>query len=119
MRRLLFAVLLSAYASVAAETSQNQTGTETQSAGQPIENSAAGTQRADCADWNTREIFESAVPEDISSCLSEDADPNAKGNYDDTPLHLAAEHNGNAAVTQAESSAETPTAGAVDSSCTN
>ena len=101
MKRLLFAVLLYACGSLAAETSRSQTGTETQSAGQPVENPGVGTERADCADWNTEKFFKSAVPEDISSCLSEGTDPNAKGDYGDTPLHLAAEHHGNAAVTQA------------------
>ena len=57
MKRLLFAVLLSACGSVAAETSQNQTATATQSDGKPIEKSATRAERPNCADWNNPKVL--------------------------------------------------------------
>ena len=94
MKRVLFALVLSACGSLAAETSQNEVGTETHSAGTPVESPTAGspstsTERANCADWNTHEFFKLAVPEDISSCLSEGADPNATDNDGSAPLRKA------------------------------
>ena len=88
MRRMLFGVFLYVCSSLVADSARNQAVTVTQFEGEPIEDIGAGPGRANCADWNTWGFFELAVPEDISSCVSAGADPNAtdKGK---TPLLVA------------------------------
>ena len=44
----------------------------------------------DCADWDTAAFFEAAEASDVIRCLQEGADPNARGESGDSPLHRAA-----------------------------
>ena len=55
----------------------------------------------DCGQWNTRKYFQAATVEDVTACLAVGADPNARDDDKDTPLHFAARHNENPAVVEA------------------
>ena len=46
--------------------------------------------RVSCDKWNTATFFKHAGATDVSRCLQEKSDPNARNRYDETPLHLAA-----------------------------
>ena len=46
--------------------------------------------RVSCDKWNRSTFFKYAAKDDISRCLKERADPNARNRYGETPLHLAA-----------------------------
>ena len=50
----------------------------------------ATTSAANCDGWNTKAFFEQVTPERVTECLRAGADLNARGEYDNTPLHLAA-----------------------------
>ena len=57
--------------------------------------------RLDCADWNTKEFFKQATAEDVGRCLSQGADPNARAEFDITPLHTVARDSDSPAVVKA------------------
>lgn len=44
---------------------------------------------ANCAEWSTREFFESVTPAEVRSCLAAGAEVNARGERGLTPLHWA------------------------------
>ena len=46
--------------------------------------------QADCADWNTGAFFEVAEISDVTQCLQAGADPKARDEGGQTPLHTAA-----------------------------
>ena len=48
-----------------------------------------------CANWNTREFFEKALPIDVAHCLERGADAAARDWLGNTPLHYAAEYSEN------------------------
>ena len=49
-------------------------------------------------EWNAKEFFETATVEDVTACLAAGADVAARDGLGRTPLHRAAELNGNPAV---------------------
>ena len=55
---------------------------------------------ADCANWNTKEFFETATPKVVTDCLQAGANLNVRDDdgYDLTPLHWAARRNENPTV---------------------
>ena len=59
---------------------------------------AAQLPAPNCEEWNTGEFFETATVEDVTACLAAGADVAARDGLGYTPLHLAAELNGNPAV---------------------
>ena len=52
----------------------------------------------DCGQWNTRKYFQKATVESVTACLAAGADPMARDDDEETPLHKAAKSNGNPAV---------------------
>ena len=44
----------------------------------------------DCGQWNTRKYFQKATVESVTACLAAGADPKARNQYKNTPLHNAA-----------------------------
>ena len=46
--------------------------------------------QVDCADWNTQSFFEAAETSDVTRCLQEGADLQARDDDGFTPLHMAA-----------------------------
>ena len=64
--------------------------------------SAAGSPSAaqppPCSDWNTRQFFHDAGPDDVARCLAAGAAPDARAEFALTPLHFAAMHSRPAAV---------------------
>ena len=46
--------------------------------------------RVSCEKWNTATFFKHAGATDVSRCLKEGAEANARNKYDETPLHMAA-----------------------------
>ena len=44
-----------------------------------------------CDDWTTPAFFEAATAATVQDCLGAGADPNARAEFGDTPLHRAAE----------------------------
>ena len=48
--------------------------------------------QVDCADWNTAEFFRAATGPDVIRCLGQGADIEARGEFDWTPLHMAARY---------------------------
>ena len=61
----------------------------------------AAQEAPDCAAWNTREYFETATVENVTSCLAAGADPMVRVNGGNTPLHFAVYNNENPAVIEA------------------
>ena len=57
--------------------------------------------RVSCGKWNTSGFFKHAAEKDVSRCLNEGAEANARNKYDETPLHLAAKFSGTPAVVAA------------------
>ena len=53
---------------------------------------------SDCEGWNTSEYFEMATVADVMECVAAGADPNARNESGETPLHVAAASNDNPAV---------------------
>ena len=45
-----------------------------------------------CHEWNARQFFHQAGPEDVARCLAAGAAPGARGEFGLTPLHFAAMH---------------------------
>ena len=45
-----------------------------------------------CQEWNTEEFFRTATAQSVKACLEVDADPMARNESEETPLHLAAQH---------------------------
>jgi ankyrin repeat protein len=56
---------------------------------------------ADCADWNKREFFKTAFVDEVAACLEAGADSNARDEFGQTPLHLAAKSNESPAIIEA------------------
>ncbi len=56
---------------------------------------------ADCNDWNSRDYFQAAAPENVADCLRSGAELEARNKYGRTPLHHAVWFNGNPAVAAA------------------
>ncbi len=56
---------------------------------------------ADCNDWNSRDYFQAAAPEDVADCLRSGVDIEARNKYGRMPLHHAVWFNGNPAVAAA------------------
>ena len=55
----------------------------------------------DCSIWNTKEFFQAATVEDVTTCLDDGADPNIRGKYSMRPVHWAAAYNNNPDVIKA------------------
>ena len=55
----------------------------------------------DCGHWNTEYFFRTATLASVTACLAAGADPMARHEYGDTPLHFVARYNENPAVVQA------------------
>ena len=62
---------------------------------------AMTTAGQDCNLWNTKRYFQAAIPESVTHCMEAGADPMARDNSGDTPLHLAVAFNANLEVLQA------------------
>ena len=54
--------------------------------------------RTNCEKWNTDEFFRMATAEQVTACIYNGADLEAKANEDYRPLHMAARYNDNPAV---------------------
>ena len=57
---------------------------------------SAAIHQSDCTDWNSQGFFWTASAKDVRACLQAGADPEARDDYRNTPLHRAAMRNGNA-----------------------
>ena len=55
----------------------------------PQDSVVAEPMEFDCADWNTDAFFEAAEVSDVIRCLQAGADPNARDESGDSPLHRA------------------------------
>ena len=66
-----------------------------------LKKAAAETGTANCAGWNTWKFFEAATLERVTECLRTGADPKARDQRGNTPLHWAAWANKNPAVAAA------------------
>ena len=55
----------------------------------------------DLSAWNTKEYFKTATDQDVKACIEAGANPNARNDSEDTPLHWAARYNDNPGVIEA------------------
>ena len=91
-------VALAALLAVAASCKTLDEGSASGTTGLPAASIPAETGTANCAGWNTWKFFEAATLERVTECLRTGADPKARDQRGNTPLHWAAWANKNPAV---------------------
>ena len=89
---------LAALLAVAASCKTLDEGSASGTTGLPAASIPAETGTANCAGWNTWKFFEAATLERVTECLRTGADPKARDQRGNTPLHKAAFRTENPAV---------------------
>ena len=90
--------VLAALLAVAASCKTLDEGSASGTTGLPAASIPAETGTANCAGWNTWKFLEAATLERVTECLRTGADPKARDQRGNTPLHWAAWANKNPAV---------------------